>query len=257
MISTIFFDLDDTLLWDKQSIKKSFENTCLTVSQCNPQQLEDAVRAEADQLYKSYPTYPFTQMIGINPFEGLWGTFNDPGKSFQALHSIIKDYQHQAWHNGLKTCGVDDSKLAEELAKRFITERKKRPFVYQDTFYVLDALKSNYQLLLLTNGAPSLQRMKLAITPEIAKRFDHIIISGEFGKGKPDPAIFEHALEKAHVSPSQAMMIGDNLMTDILGANRSGIKNIWINHHNQQITAVKPTYEVKSLIEILPIILNK
>lgn len=254
MITTIFFDLDDTLLWDKHSIKTAFQETCKTVATIDSKVLENAVREEATKLYQSYPTYAFTQMIGINPFEGLWGTFDDPGEEFQQMHQLIHTYQVDAWTNGLKACGIEDLALGKQLAQQFVVERKKHPFVYSDTFTVLDQLKEKYQLVLVTNGSPSLQRTKLAITPEIAPYFAHIIISGEVGVGKPDPKIFEFALETANASPEQSIMIGDNLMTDILGSNRTNMSNIWINHHQQTPVTVQPTYEVASLKEILPII---
>lgn len=254
MVKALFFDLDDTLLWDKKSIQTAFEVTCQTVKQLDSEVLEQAVRAEATKLYQSYPTYAFTQMIGINPFEGLWGTFNDLGEDFEQMYDIMPDYQISAWTNGLEACGIIDPMLGETLAKQFVNERKKHPYTYPETFDVLDQLKGNYQLLLLTNGAPSLQNTKLKITPEIAQYFDHIVISGDFGRGKPDPTIFEFALEKARTKTENVIMIGDNLMTDILGANNTGIKNIWINHHGQTAEQVKPTYEVKRLKDILPII---
>ncbi len=254
MIKTIFFDLDDTLLWDKKSIKTAFQETCKTVASLDPERFEEAVRQEATKLYQSYPTYPFTQMIGINPFEGLWGTFDDSGVEFQQMHQLINKYQVDAWTNGLKACGIDDKVLGKQLAQQFVVERKKHPFVYSETFAVLDQLKDKYQLVLITNGSPSLQRTKLTLTPEIAPYFTHIIISGEVGVGKPDLQIFEFALTTAAVVPQEAIMVGDNLMTDILGANRTGIPNIWINHHQQTPETVQPTHEVARLAEILPII---
>lgn len=254
MLTTIFFDLDDTLLWDKKSIKKAFERTCQYAQGLDANKLEQAVRREAVKLYQSYSTYPFTKMIGINPFEGLWGTFDDHGDEFQTMNRLMPEYQINAWTNGLKACGINNRQLGEKLAKQFIIERKAHPVVYSDTYPVLDQLNKDYQLLLLTNGAPSLQQTKLELTPEIANYFNHIIISGDFGYGKPDAKIFEFALEKAKVPADQVIMIGDNLMTDILGANRTRIKNIWINHHKQEQNEVKPTFEVKTLADTLPII---
>lgn len=108
---------------------------------------------------------------------------------------------------------------------------------------------------MLTNGSPDLQNTKLTITPpELKNYFDHIIISGDFGKGKPDPSIFEHVLEVANVEKEHAIMVGDNLMTDILGANRTGIKSVWINRENKQYNEVKPTYEIKHLEELLELL---
>ncbi|WP_332648515.1 HAD family hydrolase [Lysinibacillus sp. 54212] len=257
-IKTIIFDLDDTLLWDQKSVKTAFEKTCEYAStkyEVEPEQFEEAVRAAARELYQSYETYDYTVMIGINPFEGLWGTFDDPTDSFQKMKGLVPGYRANAWTKALGAFGIDDVEFGKELGERFVEERKKAPFLYEDTFAVLDELKGNYQLVLLTNGAPSLQNLKLEITPEIAPYFDHIIISGDFGKGKPDPSIFEHVMEVAGVTAEDGIMVGDNLMTDILGSSRVGMRNVWINRENKpQNPDVIPTYEVTSLTEFLELV---
>lgn len=51
------------------------------------------------------------------------------------------------------------------------------------------------------------------------------VMSGRF---KPSRAMFMQALAKFQVTSAQAVMIGDQLFTDILGSNRSGIDAIWI-----------------------------
>ncbi|MEA0553695.1 HAD family hydrolase [Lysinibacillus irui] len=257
-ISTIIFDLDDTLLWDKKSVKTAFEKTCnyaATVHNVNPVKLEEAVRREARALYEGYETYDYTVLIGINPFEGLWGTFDDTTDSFQKMKEIVPGYRAEAWTKGLAALNIDDAQFGAELGERFVAERKVSPFLYEDTFAVLDQLKGKYQLVLLTNGAPSLQNLKLEITPEIAPYFDHIIISGDFGKGKPDASIFEFVMEKASITADEAIMVGDNLNTDILGSSRVGMRNVWINRENNIANgAVTPTYEVDSLTALLELI---
>ncbi len=45
----------------------------------------------------------------------------------------------------------------------------------------------------------------------------------------------------------EAIMVGDNLMTDILGANRIGMKSVWINRENKERTEVIPTFEIQQL----------
>ena len=257
-IKTIIFDLDDTLLFDQKSVKTAFEKTCQYASEQKNvavAELEEAVRKAARALYEGYDTYDYTVLIGINPFEGLWGTFDDPTPQFQKMKEIVPNYRANAWTNGLAALGIDDPTFGEELGERFVEERIKAPFIYEDTFAVLDALKGNYQLVLLTNGAPSLQNLKLEITPEIVPYFDHIIISGDFGKGKPDASIFEYVMEKAQVTKDDGIMVGDNLMTDILGSNRVGMRNVWINRENKpRNPEVTPTYEVKSLTEFLTLV---
>lgn len=257
MIKAIFFDLDDTLLWDQKSVKEAFAATCRYAGQkyeIDPEVLEEAVRKEARELYASYETYPFTQMIGINPFEGLWGNFLDDDDNFRKMKEIVPTYRKEAWTRGLQALGIDNPAFGYELAEHFPQERRKNPFVYEESFEVLDELKGKYKLLLLTNGSPDLQNTKLDITPELVPYFDHIVISGAFGRGKPDPSIFEHALSLMSLQKDEAIMVGDNLMTDILGASRAGIKSVWVNRHNKERNEVVPTYEVKHLSELYTIL---
>ncbi|AWE08691.1 haloacid dehalogenase [Lysinibacillus sp. 2017] len=257
-IKTIIFDLDDTLLFDQKSVKTAFEKTCefaSTQKNIDAKTFEEAVRKAARTLYEGYDTYDYTVLIGINPFEGLWGTFDDPTPQFQRMKEIVPGYRAAAWTNGLQALGVEDATFGAELGERFVEERKKAPFFYEDTFAVLDALKGKYQLVLLTNGAPSLQNLKLEITPEIVPYFDHIVISGDFGIGKPAASIFEYVMEKAQVTKENGIMVGDNLMTDILGSSRVGMRNVWINRENKpQHPDVTPTFEVTSLTEFLALL---
>ena len=257
-VETIIFDLDDTLLWDQQPIKTAFEKTCEVASTkygVDAEAFEQAVRKEARALYESYETYPYTVKIGINPFEGLWGTFDDPTPEFQQMKSIIYTYQVSSWASGLKQFEIEDAAFAEQLAATFIAERKKHPYLYEDTIEILNKLKGNYKLLLLTNGAPSLQNLKLKITPELVPYFDYIFISGDFGIGKPDASIFEHVIKTAKIDAQTSIMVGDNLMTDILGSNRVGMRNVWINREGKVHNGEVPfTYEVKSLTELYSLI---
>lgn len=261
MVKAIFFDLDDTLLWDKKSVELAFQKTCelaesLSGSDCSD--LEQAVRAEASELYASYPTQEFTKMIGINPFEGLWGTFDDEGSDFQEMKKIVPEYRRAAWTGGLKRIGIDHPALGQRLADHFPEARKQHPVLYDETMHILEKLKGHYELLLLTNGSPSLQNIKLEITPEITPYFAHIVISGEFGKGKPDPGIFDYALNKSGYTADDVLMVGDNLMTDIIGANQAGIRSVWVNREGKSPhDSIKPTYEIASLEDLLQLLEQK
>lgn len=257
MIKAIFFDLDDTLLWDQKSVKVAFENTCKLAEEkygIDAEKFEEAVRDAARSLYQSYDTYEFTQLIGINPFEGLWGNFLEEHDDFPKMRENSPIYRQNAWTNGLKAFGIDDPDFGYLLAEQFPKERRGNPYVYEETFRVLDELKGKYKLLLLTNGSPDLQKTKLSITPKIETYFDHVLISGNFGRGKPDPKMFEHALQLMDLSKDEVIMVGDNLMTDILGSNRIGMKNVWINRHNKKRNEVVPTYEITHLEELFGIL---
>jgi putative hydrolase of the HAD superfamily len=258
-LKAILFDLDDTLLWDDRSVKEAFEATCNEAAKhasVKPDELEAAVRKEARALYESFETFPFTQMIGINPFEGLWANFTEgENPQFRQLQKLAPGYRTEAWTRGLRALGVNNPELGYKLGELFPAERRKRALLYEETFHVLKELKKKYKLLLLTNGAPDLQKEKIKGVPELAGYFEHIVISGEFGEGKPAVSIFKHALGLLGIEPNEGIMIGDKLTTDILGSGRTGMKNIWINHHGvERSLDIDPVFEVKRLLEILPII---
>ncbi|OPH47215.1 haloacid dehalogenase [Paenibacillus ferrarius] len=260
-LKAVLFDLDDTLLWDDRSVQEAFEATCAEAAKhaaVNPEELEASVRKEARALYETYDTFAFTKMIGINPFEGLWANFTQgENENFRKLEKLAPGYRTESWTRGLSALGIEDRELGYKLGELFPAERRSRPFVYEETFRVLDALKGKYKLLLLTNGSPDLQKEKLAGVPNIAAYFDHIVISGEFGVGKPDVSIFNHALGLLDIQAEEGIMIGDKLTTDILGSGRVGMRNIWINHHGLQSgDEIVPAYEVSRLQDIIPIIAN-
>lgn len=252
MKKALIFDLDDTLLWDAKSVETALRQTCEAVGKDQSNALYQAIRVEAPKLYKTYPFYSFTQKIGINPFEGLWGTFDDGTFDFPAMEQEICEYQKKAWQNALIEIGLNEERLALTLSRDFQNFRKSHPFVYEETFKVLKEVAKDYQIGLLTNGAPSLQNTKLSLTPELATYVDAIVISGEVGIGKPDTAPFLEMLKKLDCLPDQAVMIGDNLQTDIRGANALEIDSVWINHHGATPPAdVHPTYTIHRLAELL------
>ncbi|XID94428.1 HAD family hydrolase [Paenibacillaceae bacterium WGS1546] len=260
-IKAVLFDLDDTLLWDDRSVKEAFKATCRYGAEAtglDEDELEAAVRKEARALYESYETYGFAQMIGINPFEALWGKFErGDHPMFRKLRELAPGYRVSAWTRGLSALGADKPELGLQLAEMFPAQRRKLKYVYDETFAVLDELKPGYKLLLLTNGSPDLQQEKLDGMPDLIPYFDEIIVSGDFGEGKPSSRLFAHAMERIGISPAEGVMVGDKLTTDILGANRVGMTSIWINRHgivrNDEII---PAYEITSLEE-LPQLLRK
>jgi hypothetical protein len=66
---------------------------------------------------------------------------------------------------------------------------------------------------------------KPARLDRLAKEMDIPYLRGRF---KPSRRMYRTALEKFGFSPEQTVMIGDQLFTDIWGANRTGIDSIWV-----------------------------
>jgi putative hydrolase of the HAD superfamily len=88
--------------------------------------------------------------------------------------------------------------------------------------------------------------------------FDAFAISDEVGCEKPDPRIFEHALEMLGIPRSawsEVAMVGNNLARDIRGANAIGLISIWIAWNQRYPTtpaddAEKPRYQVGSAAQL-------
>lgn len=259
MKKAVLFDLDDTLLWDDRSVKEAFRTTCeyaQAETGVDPEALEQAVRQEARAIYEAFEAFPFTKMIGINPFEGLWARFEEGEQTeFRQLQQFVPSYRTDSWTKGLAALGINNAELGQKLGEMFPAERRSRPIVYDETFAVLDQLKDQYKLLLLTNGSPDLQREKLAGVPQLVPYFDHIIISGEFGEGKPRASIFNHALGQLELQAEDCIMVGDKLTTDILGANTVGMTSVWINRHGvDRNDDIIPTHTITSLNDLFELL---
>jgi FMN phosphatase YigB (HAD superfamily) len=85
--------------------------------------------------------------------------------------------------------------------------------------------------------------------------FDTIVISGELGIEKPDRRIFEAALKALGVKAEDAVMIGNRVDTDIVGANRSGMVSVWFKWNNRYPALIdacekKPDFTICSLFEL-------
>jgi putative hydrolase of the HAD superfamily len=109
---------------------------------------------------------------------------------------------------------------------------------------VLEELKKHYKLALITNGAIDIQRHKID-GANLGDFFDPTIISGEVGSGKPNPKLFQMALERLAVTPEETVMIGDSLSRDIGGARAVGIRTIWVNRFQNTIAEHHPTPDLQ------------
>lgn len=212
-------------------------------------------KKQADLVFEKYLFYDFAVQIGISPIEGLWGEFQDCGSRFLELASQIKRYRQEVWFTALHDVGISDYRFSKLLSLMFMAMRTETCLIYEDTYQLLDVLYENYQLILLTNGAPSLQNYKLNKLPRLKKYFKKVIISGDFGRAKPAPDLFEFAISRAQADKASTIMIGDALYTDILGANLACIQTIWLNRYHQETGGVIiPDFTVTNLTEVLKII---
>ena len=82
------------------------------------------------------------------------------------------------------------------------------------------------RLALVTNGAGETQRAKIERF-DLGHRFHHIQIEGEFGQGKPELAVYRHALERLGCDACDAWMVGDNYEWEVVAPQKLGMCGIW------------------------------
>lgn len=109
---------------------------------------------------------------------------------------------------------------------------------------ILEYLNPKYNLHIITNGFQEIQEKKLR-NANILHFFDQIVNSEDAGVKKPNPWIFELALKKANVAVENALMIGDSLEADIMGARAVGFQTLHFNAHNE------PEHEYGTMISHL------
>jgi putative hydrolase of the HAD superfamily len=230
----VLLDLDDTLLVERAANEDARRAACELAAErygVDARSLRDAVKTRAGILWRASPTIHYCRRIGLSSSEGLWCRFLGSTPQITRLRNWAPRYRTDAWHFALTDHGVRDRQLAGMLAERFLEERRSRHILLPYAREALSALEERYRLVLVTNGASCLQREKLAASG-LRDHFEHVVVSGDLGIGKPEARIFLSALSAAGVRPEEAVMVGDSLERDIRGARRAGIAAIWLRGEN-------------------------
>ena len=148
--------------------------------------------------------------------------------------------------------GVHDAELADVFDKDYISEAPKKKNLVPGAKELLENLHAKYTLHVITNGFPEVQHHKIAHSG-LEPFFDIVITSEGCGYSKPDKRIFNYALKKAKAAPAEALMIGDDLHVDIIGARNAGWHQVFFNPaagaHDEQVT-----FEITKLDELQEIL---
>ena len=130
------------------------------------------------------------------------------------LHrDLVPALHHEAYLHILRESGLPDHH-AESLYQRVVDPASWTP--YPDTVNVLQALAGQgIRIAVVSNIAYDIRPAFAAAGAEP----DHFVLSFEVGSAKPDPRIFEVALDLCGVAPNEALMVGDSAEND--GAARS------------------------------------
>lgn len=111
----------------------------------------------------------------------------------------------------------------------FYSDSEDRWEPMEGVYDVLDELiEQGLHLGMISNAGDEDNVHRLIDNAQLRSYFNPILISAAEGIRKPNPRLFETVLEVWDIPSHQAVMVGDNLGADILGAQNVGIHNIWI-----------------------------
>ncbi len=207
-IKHIFFDLDHTL-WDfETNSAKTFEFIFK----------ENNIDVLLDDFLHHY--------VPIN--HQYWKLYREE----KVTKSILRYKRLKDSFNGMNHHISD--KMIDHLADVYIDNLPNYNTLFDGAIDLLDYLKPNFQLHIITNGFEEVQTKKMK-SSGILHYFDKIITSESVGVKKPNPKIFNYALNLADAHVDQSIMIGDNFEADILGAQQVGMQTIFFNYHKKEV----------------------
>ena len=141
-----------------------------------------------------------------------------------------------------------EEKLSQDISYEYLHTCPRKNRLIPHALETVEYLAGKYSLTIVTNGFEDIQQTKLK-SMDLYKHFDHVITSQRAGAKKPAKEIFDYALLTNIITAPEAIMIGDNLKTDIAGARNALIDTVYFNpessHHAEVVK-----HEISSLKEL-------
>jgi putative hydrolase of the HAD superfamily len=228
----VFFDAGETLLAPHPSFDELFSGVLAERGeQASPAEVREALERIA-------PT--FSEIVDKMAVSA-WSTSREASLRFWG----------DLYARTLRELGIDDplGELAKALYTKFTRYESYR--LFPDAIPTLTAIKEAGMLVgLISNFEEWLEGMLIEM--EVARLFDLMVISGKEGVEKPDPAIFQLALDRAGIPPDRTVYVGDHPRIDAEGAKAVGMGAVLIDRRGRY-----PGYEgvrIETLDELLPML---
>jgi putative hydrolase of the HAD superfamily len=228
----VLVDLDDTILDDSSCVEGCWADACaeagIRTSGLDVAALRAEIRSHADQWWRDMSR-------------------NQRGRLDlrAATREIVREVFERLGYDGA---------LAADVANHYRDLREERVTAFPGAIETLAWLREYHvRLGLMTNGSSSGQRAKIERFG-LAQYFDHILIEGEFGCGKPDPKVFSCLLAALGAQGDEAWAVGDNIEADVFGAMDAGIHGIWVDAAGRglrEAAARRPDRVVAALSDLM------
>ncbi len=214
-MKAVLFDLDETLIPEDEPLALAYR----AVVGGDVAAFRAGLRA---RWQRDAPSPEYRARVQVSASDGLIASFAGDGPELAAIREYLPRFRAEAFADG--------------LLERWQRTRIEAQTGYPGAAEILAGLRRHVRLALVTNGASDLQRRKLA-EAGLEEYFDVVVASCDIGVGKPDPAIFDAALDALGVSASDAVMVGNDRERDIEGAAAAGIRPLWIRHGRRESRA--------------------
>lgn len=242
MINWIFFDIDDTL-WDFSA--NSLASLRLLFK-------------ESEILKSVFPDFDSFSDLYHHHNSLLWHQYHHGEISTEYLKA-------ERFRRTVFPESTDTDRQAFEksmaLNDRYLEILAQQPLVTPHALEVLEMLKGEYMLAALSNGFLDTQYKKVNLTG-LNRYLTRIVISEEVDFRKPDPRLFQFALDATGASADRAIMVGDNPDADIQGALDSGWKAVYYDRSGNPDSEIAKELSAKGVPVIsdlaqLPAVLDK
>lgn len=235
--SAILFDLDDTIL--------SWEGG-------DPRQLWwMSVEAHTDHFGSIGTEALFAEIQSVAAV--FWSDAERHRRGRLEIHRTRRELVRRAAEN----LGCANEAAAHALADYYHERRENDVVLFDGALETLERLRQMpIRTALITNGGTDVQRAKIA-KYSLERLFDLVLVEGELGIGKPDPAIYQHALRKLDAPADRTWMVGDNLEWEVRAPQQLGIHSIWHDHLGQGLpptAGVRPDRIIQRISELLPLL---
>jgi len=230
MIKAVFFDLDNTLYDFERAMRYG---------------LAVALQYLYERLPDTRGRLSVERLVKLR--DKVAEEAEDPGRN-------LTDIRLESFRRALALCGYGPA-LAPEIARVYFAHRFRRIRPYEGALEALGKLRGRYVLGIISNGNTAPEEIGLE------DFFDHVIFSDDVGTAKPDPRIFEIAMERVPCKAREFVYVGDSPEFDIAGATRAGVRTVWFNPHDKPYPegVELPDFEIGDLSEVVGIVegLNK
>ena len=224
----ILFDADNTLLDFDAAERKALAET---LAQYNIEPSNETV--------EKYRT--------IN--EGLW-------RQLEKGQIRREKLMNERFTRFLKEIGVSGS--GAEMNRYYLNQLSTHPDLMPgNVLDVLHELAEVATMAIVTNGFDKVQSRRVKESG-IAAFMEEVFVSERSDSEKPNRKIFDTALRTLGVENREhVLVVGDSLSSDIQGGINAGLDTCWLNrNHVENPGQVCPTYEIESLEQLYPIVME-